>query len=321
MNKYIGHQMQLYGVKEARLMGGKQEGMRILQVKNGKGLLFTVSLDRCADISELSLKGDNYAYIAPCGYVAPTYYDNKGAGFLKSFTAGFLTTCGLTNVGSPCVDQGQEFPLHGSIANTPCEKYCYYIENDEIHICATIRDAALFNHKLLLEREYICSLKENVLYLKDTVTNLGFEETPVQMLYHCNMGYPLLSEDAVLNIPSGKVTARDAHAQTGINTFNKVEEPQKDYQEMCFYHSFDERTPTVSLYNNKIKKGIEISFDLNELPFFTQWKMMGCGEYVMGLEPGNCNPDGRDVMRKNGTLETLKEGQKKIHTIKFTFTE
>lgn len=48
---------------------------------------------------------------------------------------------------------------------------------------------------------------------------------------------------------------------------------------------------------------------------------MGCGEYVMGLEPGNCNPDGRDVMRKNGTLETLKEGQKKIHTIKFTFTE
>ena len=129
-------------------MGGKQEGMRILQVKNGKGLLFTVSLDRCADISELSLKGDNYAYIAPCGYVAPTYYDNKGAGFLKSFTAGFLTTCGLTNVGSPCVDQGQEFPLHGSIANTPCEKYCYYIENDEIHICATIRDTALFNQIL-----------------------------------------------------------------------------------------------------------------------------------------------------------------------------
>ncbi len=321
MNKYIGNEMQLYYVKEARLTGGKADGMRVLFVKNAKGLEFTVSLDRCADISELSVKGDNYAFIGPCGYVAPTYYDNKGINFLKSFTAGFLTTCGLQNVGNPVNDNGEDLPLHGTVSNIPCENFCYYIENDEIHIKAVIRDASLFAKKLLLEREYVCPINENVIYLKDTVKNIGFEEAPVQMLYHCNMGYPLLSENAKLIIPSIKVEPRNEHSQTGIDSWNICEEPQIGYIEMCYYHYFDNNTPTVSLYNDDIKKGIEITFDTNELPYFTQWKMMGAGEYVMGLEPGNCLPDGRDKMREMGKLETLNSGESKTHNIKFKFTE
>ena len=118
MNKYIGHPLQLYGVEEMRLVGGKGDGMRILNVRNNKGLEFTVSLDRCGDIAKLNLKGDNFGYFAPCGYVSSKYYDDKGAGFLKSFTAGFFTTCGLTAVGSPCTDNGEELPLHGTISNT-----------------------------------------------------------------------------------------------------------------------------------------------------------------------------------------------------------
>ena len=48
---YYGHESQLFGVEEYRLTGGKGDGMRLLQVRNGKGLDFTVSADRCADIS------------------------------------------------------------------------------------------------------------------------------------------------------------------------------------------------------------------------------------------------------------------------------
>ena len=52
---YYGHESQLFGVEEYRLAGGKGDGMRLLQVKNGLGLEFTVSADRCADIARLSL--------------------------------------------------------------------------------------------------------------------------------------------------------------------------------------------------------------------------------------------------------------------------
>ena len=43
---YYGHESQLFGVEEVRLQGGKGDGMRLLQVKNGLGLEFT--LDRVA---------------------------------------------------------------------------------------------------------------------------------------------------------------------------------------------------------------------------------------------------------------------------------
>lgn len=36
--------------------------------------------------------------------------------------------------------------------------------------------------------------------------------------------------------------------------------------------------------------------------------MMGAGDYVLGLEPGNCHPDGRRKMREEGKLTILPPG-------------
>ena len=38
MNPYIGHETQLSGVEEHRLVGGKGDGMRLYEATNGKGL-------------------------------------------------------------------------------------------------------------------------------------------------------------------------------------------------------------------------------------------------------------------------------------------
>ena len=309
-NPYIGHDSQLFGVEEHRLVGGRGDGMRLFQIKNGKGLEFTVSADRCADISRLSYKGDNFSYFSPCGYVAPAYYDSREAGFLKSFTAGFLTTCGLRAVGSPCTDQGEELPLHGTIGNTPAENVCAYTDETAIHLYATVRDTAIFGPKLILKRHITCSLKENRIAIEDTVTNQGDAPSPLMILYHMNMGYPLLSEYAKLKIPSVKVTPRDAHAAEDLNTWDKVLMPQTGFQEQCYYHTFSgEETACATLYNPELGKGLKISFDPENLNCFTQWKMMGVKDYVMGLEPGNCYPDGRDVMRQQGKLTEILPGE------------
>lgn len=320
MNQYIGHEQQLYGVREMRLVGGKADGMRILSVRNGSGLAFEISLDRCGDISQLHFQGMNMGYFSPCGYVSPKYYDNVGNGFLKSFTAGFFTTCGLTAVGSPCVDNGETLPLHGTISNTPSERHFYRADDDGICITLCVRDAALFSHKLILEREYFCPLDKNEIYLTDRIRNIGSEEAPLEVLYHCNMGYPLLSENAVVTIPSVKVAPRNDHAKDGIENCLMMEKPQRGYEEKCYYHTLTGKT-AVSIANADIKKAVTIRYDTAELGYFTEWKMMGEGEYVLGLEPGNCLPDGRDVMREKGILEVLKPGEEKIHHIKFEFEE
>ena len=314
-NPYIGHDSQIYGIEEHRLVGGKGDGMRLLEVNNGKGLELTVSLDRACDISRLRYRGINMSYFSPCGYVAPAYYESKGTDWLKSFTAGFLTTCGLQAVGSPCTDEGEELPLHGSIANTPAEQAYWFEEEDALVVRAVVPDEVIFARKLRLIRELRVSLKENEFTIIDTIENTGDTAQPFEILYHMNMGYPLLDEDSVIEIPAVSVTPRDDHAAEDIENWMNMIKPQAGYVERCYYHKFEDQGK-ASIFQPKLGQGLEISFDAKELDAFVEWKMMGVRDYVLGLECGNCYPDGRDVMRQTGMLKFLEPGESKTYVVK-----
>lgn len=315
ISRYIGHDSQVMGVEEHRLIGGKGDGMRLFEIRNGKGLAFTVSADRCADISRLTYRGVNCGYFAPCGYVAPAYYDGQGSGFLKSFTAGFLTTCGLTAVGAPCEDDGEALPLHGTIANQPSEKIGWDIESGDIVLRATINDARIFGHKLRLRREIRCSTKENAFTVSDTVENYGDAKAPFMMMYHMNIGYPLLSENSVLNIPSQSVEPRDARAAEGLSSWHIMPPPTAGFEEQCYYHQFSGDTK-VSISNPDTGIGLQIEYDAGELNHFTQWKMAGVRDYALGLEPGNCHTEGRDKLRAENKLSFLAPGEAQTKQIR-----
>ena len=308
VSPYIGHPSQLCGVEEVRLAGGRGDGMRFLQLRNAAGLEMTISADRCADISRLIFKGDNMGYFSPNGYVAPSYYDDRGAGFLKSFTAGFLTTCGLTAVGSPCTDNGEDLPLHGTIGNTPCERIWWDEDDENIYIHAIVNDSGIFARKLRMKRTITVGRTESRFTITDTIENQGDAETPLMIMYHMNMGYPLLSEHSVVELNSVSVTPRDARAAEDLDTWNKMLPPTPCFKEQCYFHSF-EVDGYASIYNPDIDKGLTITFDTKFLDHFTEWKMMGCRDYVLGLEPGNCNPNGRDVMREERKLKFLQAGE------------
>ena len=321
MNPYIGHESQLYGVEEHRLVGGKGDGMRFYQINNGKGLELTVSPDRACDITRLRFKGINMSYMSPCGYVAPAYYDSIGTNWLNSFTAGFLTTCGLQAVGSPCNDEGEELPLHGSIANTPCE-HVYWVEEDgKLIVHGVVKDETIFGRKLRLSREIIVSTEENTFEICETIENTGDMVEPMEILYHINMGYPLLDEDSIVKVPAAEVVARDDHAANDIENWMNMQKPTAGYQERCYYHKFADKEGRASIYQPKLNVGLSMEFDASELDAFVEWKMMGVRDYVLGLECGNCYPDGRDVMRKTGMLKFLQPGEKKIYQVKIRMME
>ena len=315
MNPYIGHDSQLYGVEEHRLVGGKGDGMRLFEVHNGAGLDLTVSPDRALDITRLRYKGINLSYMSPCGYVAPAYYDRVGSHWLSSFTAGFLTTCGLQAVGTPCTDAGEELPLHGSIANLPCEQAWYTEEGDSLILHGTVKDETIFGRKLRLSRRISVSTTESRFEIEDTIENTGDREEPFEILYHMNMGYPLLSEKSVVTIPSADVRARDAHAAEDIANWMFMEKPQAGYTERCYYHVFADEKGFASICQPELGITLSIRFDAKELDGFVEWKMMGVRDYVLGLECGNCYPDGRDVMRRSGMLKFLKPGERKTYKV------
>lgn len=306
---YVGHRSQLYGVEEHRLVGGKGDGMRLFQIKNGRGIDFTVSADRCADISRLSLHGVNVGYFGPCGYVAPQYYDGAGFGFLKSFTAGFLTTCGFTTIGSPSTDEGEDLPLHGNISHVPAEEIHYEIGADEILVRATMTDASLFGRKLTMTRTIACGLSSNKIRISDKIANRGSETSPLMLLYHVNIGYPLLDETSDLRIPSTEVIPRDARAKEGIGEWSRMLPPQHGFAEQCYYHRFGGKNGRAKIFNDRAGVGLSVNFETGNLPSLVQWKMMGEKEYVLGLEPCNSTIEGRKAARENGTLKFIAPGE------------
>ncbi len=321
MNPYIGHESQIRGVEEHRLVGGKGDGMRLFEINNGKGLMLTVTPDRGGDIMRLRYKGMNLGYMSPCGYVAPSYFDKTGTEWLRSFTAGFLTTCGLENVGSPNEDNGEVLSLHGTLANLPCERAYWTEEEGKFVIHTLVKDEVIFGRKFQFARELIVSTEENAFEIHDTITNTNDQVQPMEILYHMNMGYPLLDEDSVIEVPAAEVVARDEHAANDIQNWMRMQKPTPGYQERCYYHKFADENGKASIYQPKLNLGLEISFDAKELDGFVEWKMMGVRDYVLGLECGNCYPDGRKAMRECGMLKFLEPGEKKEYRVKVRIIE
>lgn len=321
MKNYVGNSLQTRGAERYILDGGKGGGMHFVYIRNGKGLEAWISLDRAGDISRINFCGDNMGYFSPCGYVAPQYYDPVGDGFLKSFTAGFFTTCGLTAVGASCTDNGEDLPLHGTLSHIPADLIAIEENGEGLTVKLKMTDGVLFGRKLVMNRCYCFSYTENAFTVTDTVTNEGDTETPFSLLYHCNMGWPLLSENSIVRIPHSKVTPRDDEAKAFADTALQMEKPQACYQERCYYYDVLERDgyARAGIYNGDIGKGVVLCYDKSTLPCFTQWKMMGKRDYVLGLEPGNCTPDGRDVLRRNGTLQFLQPEESCTTSVTFQF--
>ncbi len=319
----VGHPTQLYRVEESRLVGGKGDGMRLLQLVNGKGLNLTLLPDRCLDPARLEYKGHNLGFFSPCGYVAPQYYDKED--FLRSFDAGFMTTCGLKNAGAPSVDEGEDCVTHGRISNTPCENLAYnadYTNDDgKIVVSGSMNEAILFNEKLQLHREV--TMQGNTVEFHDTVTNLGGETQPLMLLYHVNFGYPLLDSCLELMVPAKSTKARDPRAQEGINEWQTIPEPEAGFAEQCYYHDIAEVNgeKSVAVFNPNIGVGVRMDYSADTLDSFTQWKMCGVRDYVLGLEPSNCHVEGRAKMRADGRLHFIAPMETVEYTLRFTVFE
>ena len=324
--KYTGDSSQVFGARQFIFAEGKARGMRAVEVDNGSGLRFTVLPDRSMDIGALSYKGINFSYICKAGYVAPAYYDDAGIGWLKTFTGGFLTTCGLTQAGAPCTDEDEELGIHGDISTSPAEDLCVSTDLGAqvpvIVISGKMRTGRLFGYSIWLHREIRIEYGVNRIYITDKVENRGGEERPYMILYHFNMGYPLLDEHTKFVTNARYLRPRDDEAEKGISWRTGFQKPQSGFKEQVFYYeSISEpgKTCFAGLYNRELGIGANIHVKPGQLPNIIQWKNAGHGDYVQGIEPANCWPEGRVKQREYG-LAVIKPYETKVQEIYIEIT-
>lgn len=322
----VGDMRQICGIDLVELSEGKERGTRAAVFRTGSGFEFTALPDRSLDIAEASWCGTPISWTSPTGRTAPSFYDSEGLEWLRSFYGGLLVTCGLTYAGAPCEDEGEELGLHGRVSNIPARRLCVKEgwEGDEysMRLSGEMVEAKVFDPPLVLTRELVARAGESKVWINDTVENRGYSTSPHMMIYHMNMGFPVVDDGSELVHRSKSVKPRDDEAERGIDDYASFSGPQKGYEEQVFYHDMETDAgglARVGIVNRDREIGIKITYRKDQLPRFVEWKMMGEGTYVVGLEPSNCWVEGRDKDRERGILESLEPGERRSYELEFAF--
>lgn len=319
--KRIGDISQIAGAVRYTYGDGKAKGTDAIEVKTGGGLRFVILPDKGMNIAYTELNGTPFSYISKTGIVSPAHYDETD--FLRSFEGGLLTTCGLTYMGAPCLDEGVSLGAHGRISNTPAFDVSIHQGWDEngeyvIEVSGKVRESSMFGDNLVLKRTIKAYLGENKIYLHDEVENAGFNKSPLMVLYHFNFGYPLLSEKSLLKTNCENLRPRDADASVGVDDCEKFSPPIEGYKEQVFYRN-SVKDSYAQLINPDLGASVKLEFSAEQLPYFVEWKQVGEQDYVVGLEPATNPPDGRAKVRADGELNFLEPQQKREFDITVSF--
>lgn len=318
--KRVGQMSQIGGVRLVTLADGPEAGVRAADFRTGTGFCFSVLLDRGMDVSWAEYRGKSLAWHSASGQTHPAYFEPEGLGWLRGFYGGLVVTCGLTYAGAPCVDEGKPLGLHGRASNTPARRVAVGEEwqGDDylMWVCGEVHEAVIFGEKVCLTRKISAKVGESRFCLHDRVENRGFEPVEHMILYHINGGFPAIDDGASLVAPTLTATPRDAEAEKEKEKYAQLSAPIVGFKERCYYHdmaSASDGTVKAALINRSCDGGrgfgFYVQYNKRELPCFTEWKMMGAGDYVVGMEPANCLVEGRDKERKRGTLQFLQPGE------------
>ena len=309
--RYTGDPAQVFSARRIIYAEGNAEGMRAIDVKNGAGLHFTVLEGRGLDLYEMDFKGTNIAFMCKNGLTSGERFGLHDGDFLRGMNAGMMFTAGLLNVGGPETVDGTYHPLHGTIDSRAASEV--YARTDEsrqaIEIGGKLRETALFGPNLHVSRKITTDAKQPRIVIEDTIENRDAKEIPIDLLYHCNLGYPFLDEGVKLYTSGGEVVGRTEEAQAAIDQHTVMSAPIDGKPEEVFIHDLntDERGMTTMLaVNEKLRLGVYIRARKDTLPIFNEWKAMTSGDYALGMEPANNRLRGRSAEIEAGFIPTLE---------------
>jgi Domain of unknown function (DUF4432) len=324
----------LRSVAEIRLVtleNGPGRGQRLLIARNAAGLAFEVAVDRAFDLCALTYRGINLGWRSPTQLPAsPFPHDlDDGLGILRNFD-GLIVTCGLDHYGEPAEGPAQHFiypirrriqyPLHGRISAQAATLIGYGLDESAAATLwceGEVRQAAVFGEVLVLRRRIELDLFGRQIRQSDVVLNQGFRPTRHGLLYHINLGYPLLDRDVELIGGFGRLkeTFRSAppvpddHAE---ELFDQIE-PEADGEGMVM----------VGMRNPTLLAGVSlrVRFSKAQLPQVGLWRCWQSGLYAMGIEPCSGLDPGALVYNGKGTPHFLEPGARRRYELTLEVAE
>jgi len=317
----------VWSVRKLTLHGGKQEGVELIVIDNGR-LQMTVIPTRGMGIFSVTMGDVRLGWDSPVREIVhPSFvnlHSRNGLGWLEGFNE-WLCRCGLEFNGHPGPDKfidnvGNEatmdLTLHGKIANLPAQEVEVVVDLQppyRIAVRGRVDERLMFGPKLELRTEISTEPSSNRFRVADVVTNHGAQAQEFQMLYHCNFGRPLLEAGSTFLAPVSRVTPFNEHAAKGIKGYAEYGGPQVGFVEQvyCLRLLADERDRTCVMLRNKAgDRAVSMTYSVKELPYLSLWKNTAAESegYVTGIEPGTNFSYTRRIERSQGRVPKLAPG-------------
>jgi hypothetical protein len=335
-----GSLSQFAGVRLMTLGDGVERGIRMLEFRTGSGLRFTVLIDRCMDIADCEHNGRAIGWHSPTGFRHPGLHEYEGEGglsWLRSFS-GLMVTAGLDHTLFMHDDDADHYnyaprqqvssSLHGRVGTIPA-RLTGYGERWEGDRCilwceGVIQQATMFGEDLHLHRRIEADVGGDAIRLHDRVVNHGFYRTPHMLLYHINVGHPVLAEGARYLAPLVDVVwaahAGDDYRKSGVG-YAAMPGPQAAFHEQVWQHEMaadaDGHVP-VALVNDALGFGFQVETSKAQFPCQYEWQALQAGQYALGIEPSTNHVLGKGFARERDELIRLDHGEERRYDTTFS---
>ncbi|TWT75696.1 hypothetical protein Pla123a_32060 [Posidoniimonas polymericola] len=299
-----------------RLSGGLSDGVDLLTVKNGN-LAIKILPTRGMGIWDMTYDGTRIGWQSPVrGPVHPNYVnlaEPSGLAWLDGFDE-LLVRCGLQTNGAPeFSEEGVlRYPLHGRIANLPARHL--EIEADptaeSITVTGIVEETRFHFAKLRLTTKLTTRRGQKGFTLCDSIENLSESSTNAQLLYHLNIGLPLLQSGTRIVAPLDTAAPRDAFSGQTMETWDQIGPAGSMLTEQAYYLRLltDQHSQSrVVLQDEAAQSGVSLGYDAGSMPCFTFWKNPRAASdgYVVGLEPGTNYPNPHSFEKEQGRTHRL----------------
>ncbi len=189
-----------------------------------------------------------------------------------------------------------------------------WIDGEQVVVSASgaVAEVSALGHRIELERTWTTRTGEGRLELVDVTRNLGPDVEPAPLPYHVNLGTPLWSAGATLELDASATTPRDDDA---VEPWDRALEPLPGARERVFEHEVavgEDGWGTAIVDSPATGLRLQLRWDAAGLPRLQQRVHPAPGIAVLGLEPANCSVLGRAADRAAGRLPVLEPGEERV---------
>ena len=278
-NGKVNHSLQTAYIRRYTLTDGTESGLKVIEMNNG-AIRLLLNESKGLDIMQLWHRGTNISFVSKNGFT------QRELPFATRFEGGMLYTCGIDSIG------GREgYETHGTYHNTPSKIIQTVCNESILQVVAEIEDTCLFGRNLLIQRTITLPIDREEVTVEDVLINRGTKEENYCLLYHVNLGYPMLDEGAEIVGDFGDIVPRTKKSQECIKERNIFSQAKDNEEESCYF--MEDYGETVSVLNRKIGKRFDLQYSKDTLPCFIQWNSPASQDYALGLEPATSYLDDR----------------------------